>query len=78
MNMGILTKFLENRIHPESTGKFELFYGQENKYHDFVEKESELNPPELKEGRICSGFLALIEPKMQNKFGAYISLGVAK
>ena len=78
MNMGVLTMFLEKIIHPESTGKFELFYGPENKYHDFVEKQSQLNLPELKEGRICSGFLALIESSMQNKFGAYISLGVAK
>jgi len=78
MNMGILTMFLEKRIHPESTGKFELFYGPANEYRDFVEKQSQFNLPELKHGKVCSGFLALIEPKRQNKFGAYLSLGVAK
>jgi hypothetical protein len=78
MNMGILTMFLEKRIHPESSGKFELFYGSANKYHDFAGKQSMLNPPVGKEGRIYSGFLPLTEPTIQNKFGAYISLAVAK
>jgi hypothetical protein len=78
MNMGILTMFLGKKIHPGSTGKFELFYGSANKYHDFVGEQSQLNPTELKEGKIYSGFLSLIEPKVQNKFGAYISLGEAK
>jgi hypothetical protein len=74
MNMGILTMFLEKRIHPDSTGKFELFYGQANGYCDFVGKQLQLNPPKLKEGKIYSGFLPLAEPNMQNKFGAYVTL----
>lgn len=78
MNMGILTMFLEKRIHPESTGKFELFYDSPSKYHDFVGEQSRLNLPEFKEGKICSGFLPLVEPNMLNKFGAYVSLGGAK
>lgn len=78
MNMGILTMFLEERIHLESTGKFELFYGTAGKYHDFVGEQSQINPPKLKEGRICSGFIPLIEPGMLSKFGAYVSLGEAK
>jgi hypothetical protein len=78
MNMGILTMFLEKRIHPDATGKFELFYGSANRYCDFVDKQSLINPPELKEGKIFSGFLPLVEPNAKNKFGAYISLGVAR
>lgn len=78
MNMGILTMFLEKRIHQNSTGKFELFYDSANKYHDLVNKQSLLNPLELKEGKICSGFLPLAEPNTRNKFGAYIVLGEAK
>lgn len=78
MNMGVLTMFLEKRIHPDSTGKFELFYGSPNEYHDFVNKQSRLSPLELKEGKIYCGFLPLVEPYRQNKFGAYISLGEAK
>jgi len=77
-NMGILTMFLERRIHPESNGKFELFFNSANKYHDFVFEQSQLNPPKLKEEKIYSGFSPLVEPNMQNKFGAYISLGEAK
>jgi hypothetical protein len=78
MNMGILSMFLEKKIYPKSTGKFELFYGSANKYHDFVNEQVFSNPLELKEGRIYSGFFPLIEPIIQNKFGAYISLDVAK
>lgn len=78
INMGILTMFLERRIHAESTGKFELFYGSANGYCDFADKQSRLNPPKFKQGKIYSGFLPLVEPKAENKFGAYISLMEAK
>lgn len=78
MNMGILTMFLEKKMHPESTGTFELFYDSAGKYHDFIVEQSQLNPPKLKEGKICSGFLPLVEPSMLSKFGAYVSLGEAK
>jgi len=78
MNMGILTMFLERKIHPDSTGKFELFYGSANGYCDFVDKQLLLNPPKSKQGKIYSGFLPLVEPNAKNKFGAYISLGEAK
>lgn len=78
MNMGILTLFLEKRIHPDSTGKFELFYGSANEYHEFANKQSRLRPLEFKEGKIYCGFLPLVEPDRQNKFGAYISLGEAR
>lgn len=78
MNMGILAMFLEKRIHSGSTGKFELFYGLANKYRDFVSEQTQIYPIELKEGKVFSGFLPLVEPSMQNKFGAYISLGEAK
>jgi len=78
MNMGILTMFLERRIHPDSIGKFELFYGPANGYCDFVDKQSLLNPPKFKQEKIFSGFLPLVEPNPKNKFGAYITLGEAK
>jgi len=78
MNMGVLTMFLEKRIHPDSTGKFELFYNSANRYTDFVSEQSHLDPMKFKEGKIYSGFLPLVEPNMQNKFGAYFSLGEAK
>lgn len=78
MNMGVLTIFLERKVHSESTGKFELFYGSANEYHDFAVEQSRLYPPKLKEGKIYSGFLTLVEPDRKNKFGAYISIGEAK
>jgi hypothetical protein len=78
MNMGILSKFLEDKIHPESTGKFELFYGTKGEYGDFAIKASETRPIKFKNGKMYSGFLPLSEPDMEKKFGAYITLEVAR
>jgi hypothetical protein len=78
INMGIVSKFVEQKIHPDSTGSFELFYGQMNEYYNFALEQSRINPLQFKAGRCCSGFLPLTEPNRQNKFGAYISLGEAK
>ena len=78
INMGVLTMFAEQKIQPDSTGKFELFFGQIKEYSDFVIGQSRLNPLKLKSGKCYSGFLPLVEPTQRNKFGAYISLGEAK
>lgn len=78
MNMGILTLFLEKKIHPDTTGKFELFYGLPGEYQNFATAEARLNPPQMQDGKLCSGFLSLVEPDRQKKFGAYISMGLAK
>lgn len=78
MNMGILTLFLEKRIHPDSTGKLELFYGSPGEYLNFAKEQSHLHPPEFQDGKLYSGFLSLVEPDLHKKFGAYICLGVAK
>lgn len=78
MNMGILTLFIEKRIHPEATGKFELFYGKRGEFMSFASEKKNQWPPEFRDRKLHSGFLSLIEPCDQNKFGAYISLGTAK
>ena len=78
MNMGILTLFIEKRIHPEAKGKFALFYGKQGEFKSFVEEQEKLGPPEFCDGKLYSGFLPLTEPNGQNKFGAYISLGIAR
>lgn len=78
MNMGILTLFIEKIIHPEARGKFALFYGKQGEFKSFVEKQEKLGPPEFCDGKLYSGFLPLTEPIGQNKFGAYISLGIAR
>lgn len=78
MNMGIFTRFLEKKIHPDSTGKFELFYGSPGKYWNFEKEQAKLNPIKLQDGQFYSGFISLVEPTSDKKFGAYISLGTAK
>ena len=78
MNMGVLTMFIEKRIHPDATGKFELFYGKAGDFETYALNQIQLKPPRWGEGKLFSGFVPLVEPSKQNKFGAYISLGEAK
>lgn len=78
MNMGVLSLFLEKKIHPDTRGQFELFYGSPGEYHHMEKEQTRLYPPKFKDGKLCSGFLSLVEPDMHKKFGAYISLGAAK
>ena len=78
MNMGILTLFLEKRIHPKAGGRFELFHGKAGAFEAFATQQIYLKHPRFLEGKLYSGFLPLIEPNGQNKFGAYFSLGPDK
>jgi len=78
MNMGILALYIEERIHPEATGKFELFYGKRGEFRSFADEKKKHWPPEFRDGKLYSGFVPLVEPDDQKKFGAYISLGTAK
>jgi hypothetical protein len=78
MNMGVLVLFLQDKIHPDATGKFELFYGKPGNFETYALKQMPLKQPQFSEGKLCSGFVTLVEPSEQNKFGAYISLGEAK
>jgi len=78
MNMGILTMFLERIIHPESEGKFELFYGNPGEFNTFAAEQIIANQLIFKEGLFYSGFLPLVEPSKKSKFGAYASLCVAR
>ena len=70
--------FIEKRIHPDATGKFELFYGKTGDFETYALNQMQLKPHHLGEGKLFSGFVPLVEPSKQNKFGAYISLGEAK
>ncbi|MDP2336562.1 MAG: hypothetical protein Q8N05_08955 [Bacteroidota bacterium] len=78
MNMGILAMFLEKRISPDTSGKFELFYGSPGEFENFARIQAQNNPLRFKDGKLCSGFLPLVEPDRQKKFGAYILTGEAK
>jgi hypothetical protein len=78
MNMGILILILEKKIHREARGKFELFYGAPGEYGKFATSQTQLNPPQFKDGKLYSGFLSLVEPDRHKKFGAYILTGLAK
>ena len=78
MNMGILCLQLENKIHKDASGRFDLFFAKSGDFLNYAKINSEINKPKYKEGKIHSGFLPLIEPHSNTKFGAYITLGSAK
>ncbi|MFA5329937.1 MAG: hypothetical protein WC384_19225 [Prolixibacteraceae bacterium] len=78
LNMGVLARFIEKRVHSKSSGKFELFYGKPGEFNSFAKKQMQRNPIQMLEGKIFSGFMPLVEPDQQKKFGAYISLGLAR
>lgn len=71
MNMGILTKKLEEKLHPNATGQFSIFSGREGSFDDFAQQMSVKHPLKFSEGRLLSGFLPLIEPSPDKTFGAY-------
>ncbi len=74
MNMGVLSMFCEKQIHPESSGKFELYYGKAGDYCNFAAVQEARNQPRLQDGKNFSGFYSLTEPSDNQRFGAYISL----
>jgi hypothetical protein len=78
MNMGALVQALEKKIDLRSAGKFELFYGETGNFGAFASKKICSDKVEFQDGKISSGFMPLIEPDPEKKFGAYVSLAVAR
>jgi hypothetical protein len=74
MNMGILTMFIEKKIDEGTTGKFELFYGAQGDFQRFATEKVAKHPLKMKNGKLSSGFLSLVEPTPEKQFGAYIIL----
>ena len=74
MNMGILSLILEKKIHRNSWGKFRLWYAESVKFKDFANEQSKTNQLKILNGKVSSGFLSLVEPDLNKKFGAYFSL----
>ncbi|MBL7969239.1 MAG: hypothetical protein JNK09_19710 [Prolixibacteraceae bacterium] len=78
MNMGILALLLARKVHPDSKGKFMLFYGAPGEYLNLVNEQNNCYPLKVVENKLMQGFLSLTEPGNKTKFGAYISLGEAR
>lgn len=74
MNMGILTKKLEEKLHGDATGLFSIFSGKDGNFKDFVQQKSMEHRLNFSDGRLVSGFLPLVEPVAGKKFGAYVIL----
>ncbi|HAH22763.1 MAG TPA: hypothetical protein DCL77_03190 [Prolixibacteraceae bacterium] len=74
MNMGILTIQIEKNVDPKTTGKYELFYGKRGEFLQFATNCESQYPLKMKNGKLCAGFLPLVEPDGENQFGAYIFL----
>ena len=77
MNMGILTMLIEKKIDQDTTGKYKLFYGSRGEFQKFVVEKTSQHPLKIKNGKLCSGFLSLVEPDAEKQFGAYIILEIS-
>jgi hypothetical protein len=77
MNMGILAMQIEKIIHGQTSGKFGLFYGAPGEFKEFATKNVQNNPLKMRNDKLSSGFLSLVEPNGEKQFGAYILLQTA-
>jgi len=77
MNMGILTMQIEKKIDQNTSGKYELFYGTRGEFQQFVLKSEYEKPLKMRNGKLSSGFLSLVEPDGEKQFGAYVILKTA-
>jgi len=71
-NMGILSKYIEDKVQVESCGKFELFYGAPGQFCSKINEQTKSNPVVSADGKIISGILPLTDGDQKTKFGAYI------
>jgi hypothetical protein len=74
MNMGILTTQIEKKTHVNTTGKFALFYGTRGEFKRFADNMTLEHPLKIRNGKLSSGFISLVEPDAETQFGAYFSL----
>lgn len=73
-NMGILSKYIEKKIHPQSSGIFQVYYHPTNGFKDFARQEMRRNPPQISDGFFRKGFIPVTEATPTSKFGAFIKL----
>jgi hypothetical protein len=78
MTMGMFSIRLENKIHQDTSGKFELCLKKTGEFRNYASTNSVINDLKFRDGKIYSGFLPLVEPDANKKFGAYLSLGSAR
>ncbi len=74
MNMGILSKYMEQKIHPESSGQYRVYYNPKVPFIDFIKQAQQKNPPFAVDQKLCKGLVPLTAPEPQSKFGAYLNL----
>jgi hypothetical protein len=73
-NMGILSKYIEKKIHTQSTGLFQVYYHPVRLYKDFVSEEIKKNPMAMADQKLLKGFASLTDAQEGSKFGAYLTL----
>jgi hypothetical protein len=78
MNMGILAAQIETKTHDDTSGKFALFYGSQGEFQRFAIKNALEHPIKIRNGKLSSGFVSLVEPDAETQFGAYFSLTAAR
>ena len=74
LTMGMLALKIEQMIHPEARGQFEVFRGKEGCFISFSKKMRHEYPVIMKDEKFYSGFINLTDPTGKTKFGAYVIL----
>lgn len=69
--MGMVALQLANYIIPEASGKYEMWFGNEISFGEFVEMQRREYPIELNDGKIVRGFLPL-SSNWESSIGAYL------
>jgi len=72
--MGALSLQIEKRIHPDSHGKFEIYFDAKGGFYEFAEAKQRRNPLAMRRGLIHKGFYSITPSDGSSKFGAYIEL----
>lgn len=74
LTMGMLALRIQQLIHSESKGRFEIFTGKIGEFAAYSEEMIKKHPVVMKDHLFFSGFSALTEPLRNAKFGAYVLL----
>ena len=73
-NMGTLAICLDKYIHQDSCGAFKINFKPKESFDDFHNKMKNEYPFEMKDGKWYSGYLPLVSPYQNKKFGLYLLL----
>jgi hypothetical protein len=73
-NMGLANILLRRKIHQDAKGIWKTGVFKSGEWQQFCQNSTKTNPPFLKNGRISHGFVPMVAPRTEKKFGAWLDL----